>query len=427
MITIVLGLQFGDEGKGKITDYLSDRYDSVVRFNGGNNAGHTVVSELGKFKFHLLPSGSLRAGEVVLGNGMVIDPISLVDEIAMLRKSRPQLRILLSKKAHVVTEIHRYLDKAEESRRSSGNIGTTAKGIGPTYEDKYARTGIRVMDLLSRDLLRQKIEIIYSMKQSLLEDSPFSGVAERKKVADQLYDAGKSLEKYMSDVHNALQQHLDHGKSILFEGANGTLLDVDFGIYPYVTSSNTIAGAVWSGTGFPVRKVERIMGVVKAFTSKVGSGPFPTEILGSESDYLREKGQEFGTTTGRPRRIGWLDFPLLRYSIKLNDVDTLAITRLDTLGGIDKLKMCESYRINGRTVDEFDGSMDLKAVEPVYVDLKPWKSMNGNEALGYVKEGYESLPDELYDYLRYIEEGTGKKIEVASIGENREMTVHRKM
>ncbi|OWP56693.1 MAG: adenylosuccinate synthase [Thermoplasmatales archaeon B_DKE] len=427
MITIVVGLQFGDEGKGKITDYLSDQYDSVVRFNGGNNAGHTVVSELGKFKFHLLPSGSLRAGEVVLGNGMVIDPISLVDEIKMLKKSRPNLKILLSKKAHVVSEIHRYLDKAEESKRSSGNIGTTAKGIGPTYEDKYARTGIRVIDLLSRELLKQKIGIIYSMKQSLLEGSPFSGIVEREKVADQLYEAGKKLQEYFCDVQIVLNQHLEHGKSILFEGANGTLLDVDFGIYPFVTSSNTIAGSVWSGTGFPVRKVERIMGVVKAFTSKVGSGPFPTEISGKESDYLREKGQEFGTTTGRPRRMGWLDFPLLRYSIKLNDVDTLAITRLDTLGGIDKLRICESYRVNGKTVDEFDGSMDIGSVEPVYVDLKPWKTFGKEDALKYVKTGFESLPDEMYDYLRYIEEGTGKKIEVASIGENREMTIHRKM
>ncbi len=427
MITIVLGLQFGDEGKGKITDFLSDRYDSVVRFNGGNNAGHTVVSELGKFKFHLLPSGSLRAGEVVLGNGMVIDPISLVDEIDTLRKSRPNLKILLSKKAHIVTEIHRYLDKAEESKRAGANIGTTAKGIGPTYEDKYARTGIRAIDLLSLDILKGKIEIIHSMKQSLLEGSKFSDPAERDKVAQDLFNAGKRLKEYLCDVHNVLRQHSDSGKNILFEGANGTLLDVDFGIYPFVTSSNTIAGSVWAGTGFPLRRVDRITGVVKAFTSRVGEGPFPTELFDDHAKYLREKGQEFGTTTGRPRRIGWLDFPLLRYSIKLNDVDTLAVTRLDTLGGIDRIRVCESYRINGRSVDEFDGSLDLNKAEPVYADLKPWKAFSQDEAKTYVSGGFESLPNELYDYLRYIEEGTGKKIEVASIGETRELTIHRRI
>ncbi|MGC8609655.1 MAG: adenylosuccinate synthase, partial [Thermoplasmata archaeon] len=322
-VSVIVGLQFGDEGKGKITDYLSEKYDVVARFNGGTNAGHTVVTQDGTFKFHLVPSGSLRTKMVILGNGMVIDPFALIDEISKIRAVNKNLAVKVSFNAHVVTKMHKILDNMEEKVRSSMSIGTTAQGIGPTYEDKYARTGIRMIDILNEETLKAKIESIYSMKSNLLKDTEYSEKKNRDSMAREIYEAGTILKEYMDYTENALYESYSEGKNILFEGAQGLLLDPDFGFYPFVTSSNTISASSFTGTGFSLRKVKNIIGVAKAYVSKVGEGPFATEIFGEPAEKLREAGGEYGTTTGRPRRVGWLDLPMLKYAIMLDDVDQI--------------------------------------------------------------------------------------------------------
>ncbi len=422
MIGAVLGLQFGDEGKGKITDLLSSRFQVSVRFNGGGNAGHTVVANGKKFKFHLIPSGSLRCETVVLGNGMVIDPHALVEEMENLRKSGCTSRILISKMAHVVTPMHKVLDMKEETVRSKLSIGTTAQGIGPTYEDKYARTGIRMVDLLSPDIIEQKIETIYRMKESLLKDTEYSDPARRHSMAGELNKVGVSLMPFMEYTELEIFRQYRAGKSILFEGAQGTMLDIDFGMYPFVTSSNALAGALSLGSGFPFRKVDYVLGVAKAYMSRVGSGPFPTELQGDAGNQLRELGHEYGTTTGRPRRVGWLDIPMLRYSIMMNDVDALAITRLDTLGLMDNIRVCTRYMKDGQEIDYVPRSFDeLSQIELEYIDIKPWGAVKASDG-GY---SYQSLPEEMHRYINLIEERLGIPVDVISLGEGRENTLVR--
>ncbi|MHB1470181.1 MAG: adenylosuccinate synthase [Thermoplasmataceae archaeon] len=428
MLAVVLGMQFGDEGKGKITDYLSENFDVVVRFNGGNNAGHTVVTSQGKFKFHLIPSGSLRSSVVILGNGMVIDPYSLIDEIENLKKANPDVQIKISKMAHVVTPIHKYLDKSEENVRGGLSIGTTAQGIGPTYEDKYARTGVRVIDLLEKSIVTEKIETIYRMKENLLADSPYREKSEREKLAADLHEAGKKLMQYMDYTENLIYRFSQEKKNILFEGAQGTMLDIDFGMYPFVTSSNTLAGALSSGSGFPFRKIQRVIGVIKAYMSKVGSGPFPTEIEGDLAVRLRDLGHEYGTTTGRPRRVGWLDLPLLNYASRLNDVDSFAITNVDTLGKLDEIKVCEKYLKDGKEVDFIPRSLEeIKTISISYKTIRPWGNLDIENIFSSPDGQYDRLPVELRNYVELIEKNTGKPVEIISLGERRENTIHRNL
>lgn len=422
MIGAVLGLQFGDEGKGKITDFLSGRFQVSVRFNGGGNAGHTVVANGKTYKFHLIPSGSLRCESVILGNGMVIDPHALVQEMDNLRSSGCSSRILISKMAHVVTPMHKVLDLKEESVRSKLSIGTTAQGIGPTYEDKYARTGIRMVDLLNMDIIREKVETIYKMKESLLRDTEFSNEARRDAMVKDLYATGTRLAPYMAYTEIEVFREYREGKSILFEGAQGTMLDIDFGMYPFVTSSNALAGALSLGAGFPFRKVDYVIGVAKAYMSKVGSGPFPSEIQGEEANRLRELGHEYGTTTGRPRRVGWFDVPLLKYSTMMNDVDAIALTRLDTLGQMDKIRICTSYRKDGKEIDYIPRSFDeLSQIELEYLDMKPWGKITP-KAGGFA---YEDLPSEMLEYVKKVEELLGIPVDIISLGEGRENTIVR--
>ena len=422
MIGAVLGLQFGDEGKGKITDFLSSRFQVSVRFNGGGNAGHTVVANGKTFKFHLIPSGSLRCETVILGNGMVIDPHALVQEMENLRNSGCTSRILISKMAHVVTPMHKVLDMKEESVRSKLSIGTTAQGIGPTYEDKYARTGIRMVDLLNPEIIGQKIETIFRMKESLLQDTEYSDPAKRQKMADELNEVGVKLMPFMDYTELEIFRQYRKGKSILFEGAQGTMLDIDFGMYPFVTSSNALAGALSLGSGFPFRKVDYVIGVAKAYMSRVGSGPFPTELQGDDGNKLRELGHEYGTTTGRPRRVGWLDLPMLRYSIMMNDVDALAITRLDTLGLMDRIRVCTGYLKDGQEINYVPRSFDeLSQIQLEYVDVKPWGPIKPGDN-GY---SYQSLPEEMVRYINIIEENLGVPVDIISLGEGRENTIVR--
>ncbi len=423
MIAAILGLQFGDEGKGKITDFLADRFQVAVRFSGGNNAGHTVVVDGKKYKFRLMSSGSLRSETVILGNGMVIDPFALLDEISALRDSKCKAQIKISKMAHVVTPMHRLLDVKEEQVRSKLSLGTTAQGIGPTYEDKYARTGIRMADLLSLEIIKEKVETIYKMKQSLLADSEFSDEKKREQIANDLYEAGKKLEPYLEYTEVTLRRLYDKGKNIIFEGAQATMLDIDFGMYPFVTSSNALSGAISIGAGFPFRKVDYVLGVAKAYMSKVGAGPFPTEILGKEADDLRELAQEYGTATGRPRRVGWLDLPMLKYSIMLNDVDAIGLTRLDTLGELDRIKVCTSYKRNGVELDYIPRSFkDLEGLELSYTEVKSWGKIDPEIIR---KHDYEALPASLKEYVSLIERELKVPVDLLSLGEGRENTMLR--
>ncbi|MEM0140202.1 MAG: adenylosuccinate synthase [Ferroplasma sp.] len=424
MISVILGLQFGDEGKGKITDFISRNYEDVVRFNGGSNAGHTVVISGKKFKFHLIPSGALRSKMVILGNGMVIDPEELIDEIKLLKESNKAIEIKISSGAHIVTKMHKALDKMEEGVRSKLNIGTTSQGIGPTYEDKYARTGIRMIDLASPDIIKEKIEIIYKMKENLLKDTIYSTPQERMKMGDELFSYGKEIMQYMDYTEDRIYRDYSEGKNILFEGAQGGMLDIDFGIYPFVTSSNTLAGALSTGSGFSFRKVNRVIGVFKAYTSKVGSGPFPSEIANDST--LRDLGSEYGTTTGRPRRVGWLDIPLLRHTIKLNDVDSLAITKVDILGMLDKIKVVTGYKLDGNEIDYFPRRLtDFDRLEVNYREFPGWGKLNGEDYLD--ENGYAALPQKLRNYLEFIENETGKTIDIISMGEDRKMTLAKQI
>ncbi len=424
MISVIMGLQFGDEGKGKITDFISKNYDEVVRFNGGSNAGHTVVINGEKFKFHLIPSGALQSNTVILGNGMVIDPEELISEIELLKKSNKKIIIKISSGAHIVTKMHKFLDKKEESIRSKLNIGTTSQGIGPTYEDKYGRTGIRMIDLSNKDILKNKINTIYNMKMELLKDSIYNDENERNKMVDELYLFGQSILKYMDYTEIIINNDYNNGKSILFEGAQGGMLDIDFGIYPFVTSSNTISGALSTGSGFSYRKVDKVIGVFKAYTSKVGSGPFPSEIL--NDDTLRNLGNEYGTTTGRPRRVGWLDLPLLRYTIMINDVDSLAITKLDILGKLDKIKVVTKYIFNGKEINYFPKRLeDFDKLKLEYKEFEGWGSIENDKNI--INNGYSALPEKMKKYIEFIEDETNKSIDIISLGEDRKMTITKQI
>ncbi|KAA8922696.1 adenylosuccinate synthase [Thermoplasma sp.] len=418
----VVGLQFGDEGKGKITDYLSGSYDVVVRFNGGTNAGHTVVTDEGTFKFHLLPSGSLRTSYVVLGSGMVIDPVSLIPEIEIVKKINPALKIMISRNAHVVTKMHRQIDVEEEKIRSSLMIGTTAQGIGPTYEDKYARTGIRMADISDLNVLREKIETMYRMHSNLLSGTEFSDPSKREDMAKEINGAAQKLNGYLDYTELAIEGLYSQGKRILFEGAQGVFLDPDFGFYPFVTSSNTISASIYTGTGFSLRKVNRIIGVAKAYVSKVGEGPFPTEVTGDLAKQLRDLGGEYGTTTGRPRRVGWLDLPMLKYAVRIDDVDEIAITKVDTLGMLDKVKVCRQYVLDGKPIDYIPRDMDtIKRVQPVYDEFDGWGQIS--DSISGRKISIEQLPPRLVRYIKYVEEQVGKPIGIISMGKERNRTV----
>ncbi len=424
MISVILGLQFGDEGKGKITDFISRDYDDVVRFNGGSNAGHTVVINGEKFKFHLIPSGAMQSKVVILGNGMVIDPEELVSEIELLKKSKKDIEIKISAGAHIVTKMHKCLDKKEEAVRSKLNIGTTSQGIGPTYEDKYARTGIRFIDLSNKEIISDKIETIFNMKRELLKGSIYENPEERKKMVEDLFSYGNSILKYMDYTENVIYKDYRNGKNILFEGAQGGMLDIDFGIYPFVTSSNTLAGAMSTGSGFSFRKVDRVIGVFKAYTSKVGSGPFPSEIL--DDSTLRDLGSEYGTTTGRPRRVGWLDLPLLKYTSMMNDVDSLAITKVDVLGQLKIIKVATKYTLDGNEIDYFPRRLeDFGKLRVDYKEFPGWGSITNENAI--LSGGYEELPENLRKFLEFIEEETGKTIDIISLGEDRKMTITKQI
>lgn len=425
--SVIVGAQWGDEGKGKIVDYYAGGADYVARFNGGSNAGHTVVVDGKTYKFHLLPSGVLRRKQVVIGNGVVVDPEVLLDEIASMEAEGFPVHLSLSDRAHVVFPYHKAQDSLEERVKGDLAAGTTRRGIGPCYADKAARFGLTVSDLMDPTTLREKLDVLIPFKQALFkalgEETPF----DREQVYEQYLDYARRLAGYVSETSLLLNSALEKGATVLFEGAQGTHLDIDHGIYPYGTSSNCIAGAACTGAGVSPKAIDEVIGVVKAYTSRVGSGPVPTELGGDLSDRIREVGGEYGTTTGRARRVGWLDLMLVAYAQRVNGFSGLAVTKLDVLSGIDPLKVCVRYEIGGEETFEFPAGMRrLAAARPVYENLAGWTKLSRDEWRQIISKGADALPENAKLYLKAIEDSVGVPISLVSVGPARDETIEVK-
>lgn len=424
---VVIGAQWGDEGKGKVVDLLTEHAQVVVRFQGGNNAGHTLVVDGQKTVLHLIPSGILHAGKVcVIGNGVVIDPAVLMVEIDKL-KQRSLLQddgqLLISENAHVIVSWHKQLDGLREKSRAGSAIGTTGRGIGPAYEDKVARRGIRVRDLLHPERLRRKIdERLPAIASEMRELSRLAAQPEPElsaaKIHEELVTVGERLRPYVKDASLYLTDAVKKGAKILFEGAQGTLLDVDHGTYPFVTSSNCVAGNAAVGSGVGPTAIHRVMGISKGYTTRVGGGPFPTELTDETGDRLRKVGDEFGATTGRPRRCGWLDAVVLRYAARVNGFWGIALTKLDVLSGLETVKICTAYELDGKQVTELPGDYeDLARVKPVYESHPGW-----TEKLSAAR-GFGDLPENTRRYVRRIEEVSGVPVVCISVGADRGETI----
>ncbi|PYR34794.1 MAG: adenylosuccinate synthase [Acidobacteria bacterium] len=415
----VLGAQWGDEGKGKIVDLLTPNFSIVARYQGGHNAGHTVYAGGRKFVLRLLPSGILHDGiTCVIGNGVVVDPQALFAEIDELAKAGISIgdRLIVSDKAHLILPYHRELDLLSEARRGERRIGTTSRGIGPAYEDKIARRGVRVGDMANTDTLSSAIRHNVEARNRLIGDS----VMDADQVLADLRAAWTRMAPWVADVSLFLSRARADGRSIMFEGAQGTLLDIDHGTYPYVTSSNATIGGVCTGLGLPPRAIDGVLGVAKAYTTRVGEGPLPTELTGDLGNRLRETGQEFGAVTGRPRRCGWYDAVALRYAVRVNGLDALALTKLDVLDGMEELQICTSYRCHGKTLTEFPGEIaQLGACEPVYESLPGWTHPTAGA------RRYADLPKAAQGYIARLEELTGVPAAVLSTGSAREDTIIR--
>ena len=418
---IIVGTQWGDEGKGKIVDILARDVDVVVRFQGGSNAGHTVINKQSAFVFHLIPSGILYRGTLcMIGNGVVIDPGALIDEIDSLRAKgiKIEKNFVISHRAHVILPYHKAIEKAAEQSKGSHRIGTTGKGIGPSYADKMARIGIRMGDLLNPSLFRMKLDENLSKANEILQRVYQVEGFQLDKVFQQYIVYAERLKGYVTDTSILLNRAIDAKKSVLFEGAQGTHLDVDFGTYPYVTSSSATAGGACTGTGVGPTKINAVMGVAKAYTTRVGGGPFPTELLDVVGEGLQERGREFGATTGRPRRCGWFDAVVVRYATRVNGLTSLAVTKLDVLDGCPELKLCTGYRYSGKLYKDMPSDLEiLGSCEPVYEEMCGWTS--GTTGM----TSYRALPLQAKRYLRRIEELAECRIDMISTGSKREETI----
>ncbi|MDB5083690.1 MAG: adenylosuccinate synthase [Bacilli bacterium] len=417
---VVVGTQWGDEGKGKITDFLAESAQVVARYQGGNNAGHTIKINGKTFKLHLIPSGIFYSDKLcVIGNGMVVNPGALINEIQYLEDqgvSTHNLRI--SDRAHLVMPYHIRLDELEEVSRGEQKIGTTGKGIGPAYMDKAARIGIRMVDLIDEEELYRKLQLVMAQKNDLLVKLFGAEPFDFQKVFEQYREYGQRLSSYITDTSIVLNQAIDVGQHVLFEGAQASMLDIDQGTYPYVTSSSPVAGGVCIGSGVGPTKIDKVVGVVKSYTTRVGDGPFPTELLNDIGNHIREVGQEYGTTTGRPRRVGWFDALVIRHAKRVSGLDGIAITRLDILTGLDELKICTGYKVDGEVLSEFPTSLSkLAKCEPIYETLPGWR-----EDLTDVRTLNE-LPDAAKKYINRICEVSGVPLAIFSIGPGREQTV----
>jgi adenylosuccinate synthase len=418
---VLVGAQWGDEGKGKITDLLAEQVDAVVRFQGGNNAGHTIVRDGEEWKLHLIPSGILYAGKrCVIGNGVVIDPKVLIGELDALRARRVDVRGLrVSANAHLIMPYHLLLDSAGEAKLGSLAIGTTRRGIGPCYADKAARLGIRVQDLLDEKILKKKIVAAMEPKRLSLRPFEKDPTLDLHAMTEEYLTYGHRLEQHIADTAKLMWDLLDDGKKIIFEGAQGAMLDIDHGTYPFVTSSNPLSGAACVGTGVGPKSIDEIWGIAKAYTTRVGAGPFPSELQDAMGDQIRERGGEFGTTTGRPRRTGWLDLVALRYAARLNTLTALVVTKLDVLSGLDRLQVCTSYcGGDGAVFEHFPYHQTvLHHTSAKLTELRGWR-----EDLGECRT-MSDLPDAAREYLQFIAEHVGAPVTLVGVGPGREQVV----
>ncbi|MFW9917123.1 MAG: adenylosuccinate synthase [Candidatus Thorarchaeota archaeon] len=425
MLRVIIGAQWGDEGKGKIVDYLSRDVDAVARFQGGNNAGHTVVVGDQTIKLHLLPSGAVTEKICLMGNGMVVNPWALLDEVNELKKNGLNPNFLISPKAHLILPYHLDLDAKQETGRGSKRIGTTGRGIGPAYSDKAKRSGLRAsVFLLSRSELFEEVKSFLSATGKFDKDLGNKLDDTSSNLTNELIKIKHEFKEKIDDIAAVLRNLLSEKKKVLVEGAQGTLLDLDHGTYPFCTSSNTVAPAACVGLGIPIWAVSEVIGVIKAYTTRVGTGPFPTELQNEVGHILVEKGKEFGTTTGRKRRCGWLDLVSLRYSNDLNGFTNLAITKLDTLSGLDPIKVCVAYSLNGKRIESIPINIrDLANCIPIYKEFNGWKDPESSGWESIVHKGYSALPEEAKQYLDFISGALKVPISLISVGPAREHTI----
>ena len=422
---IVMGAQWGDEGKGKIVDLLTRDIDVIVRFQGGNNAGHTVIVGDKEYILHLIPSGILHEGKkCLIGNGVVLDPGVFWKEIEGLREKKLDVsteRLKISKKTHLIMPYHKALDGAREDFKSKEDkIGTTGRGIGPCYEDKMSRIGVRAGDLANPELLRSKIEAALVEKNALLTKLYGRDALDVEAVFNEVNEVGQKLVPHLADVTGEIWEAFDAGQNVMFEGAQGIHLDIDHGTYPFVTSSNTVAGNASAGAGIPATKLERIIAIVKAYTTRVGAGPFPTELDDADGEYLQKQGHEFGATTGRRRRCGWLDLVVLGETARLNGPTEIALTKLDVLSGMKQIKICTAYEYKGERVTTIPQEQNALAdVIPLYETVPGWDE----DITGCTK--WEELPENCRKYVEYIEELTGVTVKIVSVGPERDQTIMR--
>jgi adenylosuccinate synthase len=419
---VVIGAQWGDEGKGKMTDYLAEKAEVIVRFQGGNNAGHTVEVGEKQYKLHLIPSGILYGNKLnVIGNGVVLDPKALFEEIDYLLnlgvKVTPE-NLIISDRAQVIMPYHKLMDKLKEKARGKNDIGTTGKGIGPAYTDKVERSGIRVTDLLHTEVFKDKLSQNIEAKNDIITKVYGEEALSFEEIYNEYVGYAERLRPFVKDISVRVYDEIKAGKQVLFEGAQGTLLDIDYGTYPYVTSSNTISGGVCTGAGVGPTMITGVVGIAKAYTTRVGKGPFPTELEDETGEWIRTVGHEYGVTTGRARRCGWLDLVILKSAARISGITSFAVTKIDTLAGLAKIKVCTGYKFNGDVIDYFPASLeDLALCEPVYEEFDGW-----DESVAKARS-YEELPENAKKYLKRIEEFTGVKISIVSVGPRRDQTI----
>ena len=418
----VIGSQWGDEGKGKIVDFLAEEADLVVRFQGGNNAGHSVKVGEELFKLHHLPSGILRPGKLaVIGNGVVLDPGVLIGEVEDLKARGMKVdNLRISDRAHVIMPYHRLLDGAEERMRKGDKVGTTGRGIGPAYSDKVARLGIRVGDLVDEEVLREKVGFLVPLKQKILDAFGDDTLLDAEKIFEEHAGYGRRLRPFVADTADMLQSALREGRRILLEGAQGTMLDVEHGTYPYVTSSSTVSANAAAGSGIPPTALDDVFGVAKAYTTRVGQGPMPTELKDGIGARMAERGGEFGTTTGRARRCGWLDLVVLRHSAALNGFTGIALTKVDVLGGMGDLRVCTHYRLDGVEIRRLPSdTRALERCEPRYTDVNGWPEMGPSALDAVLSGGADALPEALREYIALVEREVGVPVALVGLGRRR--------
>lgn len=418
--TVILGAQWGDEGKGKITDYLAENAQVVVRYQGGNNAGHTVEVGGQQYKLHLVPSGILYKNTInIIGDGVVIDPEALFEEINSLNKKGINTdSLIISDRAHVIMPYHKIIDMLSERKRGKSDIGTTGKGIGPCYTDKFERSGIRVCDLINKDAFIKRAKANIDRKNEIISKIYGEKPLNKEEIITKYLEYGDRIRPFVKDTTVIVYNEIKKGSKVLFEGAQGTLLDVDYGTYPYVTSSHPISGGVCVGAGIGPRSIDKVVGVCKAYTTRVGKGPFPTELLDDTGNYLREKGCEYGTTTGRPRRCGWLDLVVVQFASRLSGITDIAITKIDTLSGLDRIKACVGYELDGKAIEHFPASLDdLARCKPIYEEFEGW-----DDTIKKARK-FEDLPSGAKKYIKRIEDLTEAKVSIISVGPNRDETI----